>query len=1127
MDFVHLHNHTEYSLLDGAARVKDLIAAAKSMNMPALAITDHGVMYGVTDFYKGCLKEGIKPIIGCEVYVAPRTRFDREPRKDDSAYHLVLLAENMEGYHNLCKLVSYAYLDGFYYKPRVDKELLRQYSKGIICLSACIAGEIPQAILANQIEEAYRLTKEYRDIFGADNFFLEIQDHGMEEEKKSNRAIIQIAKELDIPLVCTNDIHYVRKQDAKAHDILLCVQTGRKRADEDRMSFASDEFYLKSEEEMALLFGEYPEAMSNTLKIAERCNLEFTFGKLYLPIFQVPEGYTIPSYLRKLCEDGMHRRYPEITPELRERLEYELGIIEKMDFPGYFLIVWDMINFARTKGIPVGPGRGSGAGSIVAYALGITDIDPIRYHLIFERFLNPERVSPPDIDTDFCFNRRGEVIEYLVERYGSSRVCQIITFGTMQAKAAVKDVARVLDMPFDEANQLAKLIPAELGITLQKALEKSQELRELKDSNPLVNEVIEIAMQLEGIPRHASTHAAGVVIAQKDVMEYVPVQKTADGFVTSQFAKEQVEEWGLLKMDLLGLRNLTIIADAVENIKHNQGLEIDIRNIPMDDKKTYEMLAKGDSGGVFQLESDGMRNILRNLKAERIEDIIALVALYRPGPLGSGMVEDFINRKHGTTKVTYPHPLLEPILKETYGVILYQEQVMQIASAMAGFTLGEADLLRRAMGKKKPQVLLGMKAKFLEGAKAKGISEKVASDVFALMEYFAGYGFNKSHSAAYAVVTYQTAWLKANYPVEYMAAMLTNNMGDMDRVAELIEECRHCGIQILPPDINESRDGFTVAGCNIRFGLAAVKNVGKEAIGAIIQEREENGPYTTLVDFCGRQLVNRKMLESLISCGAMDCMGYKRSQMLAVMEKALEIGRRINQDRDDMQMSLFDFGLDMGQDHAAELEIPDMEEFPDQQLLALEKDMIGFYISGHPLKEYEEILRKKKVEPIADIIAQKDHDSEVKMGGLITYVRPLLTKKGDNMAMFTIEDMTHSIKCLMFPRAFEKYRALLAEGQVVIAGGRVNAKEDEKKIFVDSLQAPRKLYVRMEKGKGEAELNRLQDQLRQFHGNIPVSVFFEDEGAYRELPSIYWVNGVDKLMHGLRGAWGEENIIFR
>ncbi|HZK17909.1 MAG TPA: DNA polymerase III subunit alpha, partial [Clostridia bacterium] len=905
-NFVHLHVHTEYSLLDGAARIKDVIKTAKKMGMKSLAITDHGVMYGVVDFYKYCKKEGIKPILGCEVYVAPRTMKDRTPKVDDVLYHLVLLAENQVGYQNLLSLVSVSFTEGFYYKPRVDLDALEKNSEGLIALSGCLAGHIPSLLAQDETEEAAKAAERYLEIFGPGNFFLEIQDHGMPEQRKINPRLIELGRELDIPLVATNDVHYVKSEDADIQDVLLCIQTGKTIDDSDRMRFSSRELYLKSGQEMGEIFGDIPDALDRTGEIADRCSVELDFDEMHLPHYRVPEGFNVKTYLRDLCYKGVLERYGHTDDVLKNRLEYELGIIEQMDYSAYFLIVWDFINFAEQKEIPVGPGRGSAAGSLVAYSLGITNIDPMRYDLLFERFLNPERVSMPDIDIDFCFERRGEVIEYVVEKYGKDRVAQIITFGTMAARAAIRDVGRVLNMPYGEVDKVAKMVPTELGVTIAKALATNPDLKELAETDEQVGHLIKLASGLEGMPRHASTHAAGVVISREPLTQYVPLYKTSDGAVTTQFAKEQVEELGLLKMDLLGLRTLTVIGETIKQIKHNHGVDLDIDEISLKDPKTYEMLVRGEGIGVFQLESSGMRSILRDLKPERFDDIIALVALYRPGPLGSGMVDDFIKGKHGEKKVSYLHPKLEPILKDTYGVILYQEQVMRIANDLAGFSLGEADLLRRAMGKKKPEILAGLREQFISGAVKNDVDAKVAGEIFDLMEFFAGYGFNKSHSAAYACVSYQTAYLKANYPLEYMANLLTSVLDNTDKLVVYINECKRLGISLLPPSVNESMHSFTVTGDKLRFGLGAVKNVGLGAVEAIIANREKEGPFKNYEDFCRRidaRLVNKRALESMIMGGAFDSLGYGRSQLMAVLEAGLELAHKSQKERESGQLS--------------------------------------------------------------------------------------------------------------------------------------------------------------------------------------------------------------------------------
>lgn len=1084
VQFVHLHNHSEYSLLDGAARIKELVAKSADLGMPAVAVTDHGNMFGVLKLYEECKKvskereaqglPGIKPIIGCEFYVAPRSRFLKEGKEDKSTYHLVLLAENQQGYRNLCKLNAVAYLEGFYYKPRIDREILRQHSEGLICLSACLAGEVIQSLLENDMEAAYAIAQDYLEIFDRDHYFIELQDHGLDEQRLTNPQLIKLANDLNIGLVCTNDCHYINREDAEWHDMLLCVQTGRLRSDPLRMRFPNSEFYLKSPEEMQLLFGEYPEALANTVRIAERCQVNLDkHDQVDLPVVQVPEGYDLETYLRYLCEEGIKKRYPEVTPELRERLEYELDIIISMRFPGYFLIVWDLINFCHQNGIRVGPGRGSAAGSLVAYSLGITNIDPIRYNLIFERFLNPERVSMPDIDTDFCVVRRGEVIDYLVEKYGEDKVGQIVTFGTMKSKLVVKDVGRALDIPIPEVNKLTKLIPDDLKMTLAKALKESAELKELYDNDERVRELWDISTKLEGMPRHTGTHAAGVVIAPAPVVDYMPCFKMGVNILTTQFEKEQVEEQGLVKMDILGLRNLTVIGDALKNIKQSRGLDIDIDNIPLDDQAVYEMLRAGDTDGVFQLEGDGMRTYLRALKPERIEDIIAMVALYRPGPLEGGMVNDFIKRKHGETKVEYPHPMLEPVLAETYGVMVYQEQIMQVASTMAGFTLGQADELRRAMGKKKPEVLAAKRKDFLAGALQKGVSEKTANEVFDLMEFFSGYGFNKSHSAAYGIVTYQTAWLRCHYAAEYMAAILTSFMQSADKVTTYIEACRNAGLEILPPDINLSYTDFSVHDGKVRFGLAAIKNVGREIINQIIEERNANGEFTSLTDLCSRIALNKRILESLIRSGALDSLGGKRSQYLAVYEQALELGRRFAEQQASQQLSLFDFGLEQTQ--AVEVELPAIPELETMDLLRMEKESIGFYVSGHPLDAYTEKLRPIINHKLSEIPGLKDR-SFLRIAGLVTQNQNRLTKKGDSMAIFTLEDKLTSVRCVCFPKAYVDARQYLVDGTPVLVNGRLQVEDEGRfSVIVEAVYGLEGMDF-LEVPKGQELTNRPQEE---------------------------------------------------
>lgn len=1061
--FTHLHTHTEYSLLDGAARIKDLVRTAKELGMDSLAITDHGTMFGVIAFYKAAKEAGIKPIIGCEVYVAQRTRFDKTPNLDDSPYHLVLLAENDTGYRNLMRLVSLASIEGFYYKPRVDKALLAEHHEGLIALSACLAGEIPRLLLAERFGEAREAALTYQRIFGPGNFFIELQDHGLREQRMVNPELIRLAKELNIPLVATNDLHYVRREDAEAQDVLLCIQTGKTVDDPERMRFESAEFYLKTADEMYDLFRHVPEALENTTKIAERCNVEIGFGQLHLPYFAVPEGKNHKDYLRELCEQAVPKRYPQGHPEVKERLDYELSVIDRMGFNSYFLIVWDFIRFAREQDIPVGPGRGSAAGSLVAYLLGITDIDPLKYGLMFERFLNIERISMPDIDIDFCYERRGEVIDYVIRKYGADRVSQIVTFGTLGAKAAIRDVARAMGFSYGEADRIAKMIPNVLNITLDNALAQVAELRQLYESDGRIKRLIDTARKLEGMPRHTSIHAAGVVIAGDELTKFVPLQKTAEGNITTQYDMNEVAEIGLLKMDFLGLRTLTLIRAALENIKRNRGIAVDISQIPYDDEKVYKMLAVGDTLGVFQLESGGMRNVLKELKPTTFEDIIAVVALFRPGPMEQ--IPKFIQNKHSGAPISYPHPRMEKILAVTYGVAVYQEQVMEIARELAGYTLGRADLLRRAMGKKKPEEMAKERRIFVHGLKdeqtgevivpgavALGLDEATANHVFDLLAEFANYGFNKPHSASYAVLAYQTAWLKANYPLEFMAALLTSVSGDTDKVAQYIEECRHIGIQILPPHINESLLDFTVVGDKIRFGLGAVKNVGRGTVEMIIAAREKEGPFQSLTDFCQRvdpKVVNKRVLESLIKTGTFDFLGVKRAQLLGALDAVLSGVERSGKDVIDGQISLFD----MMQEHFTVEKkdpLPDVPEFPTRELLAMEKEMLGFYVSGHPLDGLDSSVAKRLTHTTASLKETADQ-SGVTIGGVFTAAKRIMTKNGKYMMFATLEDRVGTVEVIVFPDLFERINGNLAGDRPYLVRGRVSAMEEEVKVIAEEI----------------------------------------------------------------------------
>ena len=1151
--YVHLHVHTEYSLLDGAARIKQLISAAREQGMKALAITDHGVMYGVMDFYKEAKSQGIKPILGCEVYVAPRSRFDKSPQLDDSPNHLVLLAENEQGYKNLLQLVSQAYLEGFYYKPRVDKELLRRHSQGLIALSACLAGEVASLIIRDQTQKAREKALEYQEIFGPGNFFLELQDHGLAEQRKVNGALIGISRETGIPLVATNDLHYVSRSDARVQDVLLCIQTGRTVNDTGRLSFASDEFYLKSASDMHLLFGEYPEALANTARIAGRCRLDFTFGQSHLPYFTVPEGHTLDSFLAEKCLENLKLYFGEGRPEARQRLDYELGIISQTGFSGYFLIVADFCAYARNNGVTVGPGRGSAAGSLVAYLLGITTVNPLQYGLLFERFLNPERVSMPDIDIDFDPEGREKVINYVVDKYGADKVAQIITFGTMAAKAAVRDVGRALGLPLAQVDKVAKLIPGELGMTIRRALEVSPDLAEMSRERDEIRELLEMAMAVEGMPRHASTHAAGVVIAREPLTNYLPLQKTSDGFMTTQFPMKTVEEIGLLKMDFLGLRNLTIIDEAIRLVREHKGISLDLGSIPMDDRETYRLLSAGETTGVFQLESSGMRAILKELKPSMFEDIIAVNALYRPGPMEQ--IPEFIRRKHGA-KTSYLHPKLEEILHNTYGIIVYQEQVMQIARDLAGYSLGRADLLRRAMGKKKKEIMDEERRNFVHGLSSKegeiiipgavrlGVPDDLADSIFDLMAKFAEYGFNKGHATAYAVISYQTAWLKANYPLEFMAALLTSVMGSADKVSFYIEECRKMGIDILPPDVNESYHTFSISGKRIRFGLAAIKNVGVGAVQSVIWERSSGGPYSSLADFCGRvdgKVLNKRVLESLIKSGAFHSLGLNRAQLLQMLEPSLDVAQSRQRDLASGQISLFD----LGQTGAVQVKIPQVEEFGSKEVLTMEKELLGLYLSGHPLREFSGRLEQIVSHNIADL-AQAEDECKVVLAGVIAASRKTLTKKGEAMAYFKLEDINSAVEVLVFPRSFLQFGSRVADDSLIVVEGRLARNEEEYRVFAERIRplaevladrassgtkkpTPRageeKLFIKLPfYSRDLSGADRVKQVLKRFPGKVPVYLYFEPDKKVIRAKEDLWVEICRELEQEIIDTWGPDSL---
>ena len=1164
--FVHLHNHTEFSLLDGAARIKNLVKRAVELNMSALAITDHGVMYGVIDFYKACHEAGIKPIIGCEVYVAPHKRSDRTPGKDDTNYHLVLLAENEEGYRNLIRLVSMAHTEGFYYKPRVDKEILREHAKGIIALSACLAGEVADYLVHDQLETAVQSSLDYESIFGKGNFFLELQDHGLEEQRKVILGMWKVHELTGIPMVATNDVHYVRRDDAFVQDALLCIQTGKTLADTSRMRFSSQEFFLKSEQEMALLFGEHPELLTNTSEIAKRCQVDFQFGDNHLPDFEVPPGITLDGFLEAECRKAFPRFYPQMTERERERLDYELQVIFQTGFSGYFLIVADFCRFAKENGVAVGPGRGSAAASMVAYLLGITSVEPLRHDLLFERFLNPDRISMPDIDIDFDPDGRERVIRYVMEKYGVDKVCQIITFGTMGAKAAIRDGGRVLGIPLFRVDKVAKAIPSDLGMTLEKALSVSPDLARMVEEDEEIKRLYTLARSLEGMTRHASTHAAGIVIAKEPLMNYLPLQRTSEDFVMTQFPMKAVEEIGLLKMDFLGLRNLTILQEAVRRIEETKGIKLDLETLPLDDTKTYTLLASGNSTGIFQLESGGMRAILKDLKPSCFEDIIAVVALYRPGPMEQ--IPEFIRRKQGGN-ITYLHPKLEPILKSTYGVIVYQEQVMQIARDLGGYSLGRADLLRRAMGKKKKEIMAEERQNFIHGLQAEdggwiiagalriGLTLKDAEEIFDLMAKFAEYGFNKGHATAYAVISYHTAYLKANYPLEFMAALISTVMGSSDKVSYYIQDARVSGIQVLPPDVQYSQVGFSIEEQAIRFGLGAIRNVGVNVVEKILEARKE-GLFKSLDDFCMRvdhKVLNRRVLESLVRSGSFSSF-CSRAQAMAVLDQVLDTASRRQKDRLSGQFSLFDLDEDINNG----ISLPQVPDFLDREILDMEKEYLGLYLSGHPLSS---VLPQIQPYMSSDILTclEGEEEKKVALGGLVSGFRQNVTKKGEMMASFVLEDLTGGIEVLVFPRVYAQ-TGLFRNDQVVVVVGRYNIRDDEKKIFAEKItrledigpaqssQPPsrNKLNLSVEphangngktyKTVGKRLFLRFTNEqselmpvvlglLKRFPGSQPVYFYFEETQKVLEVKREFWVNDGDELKNALQEVIDLRNVVWK
>ncbi|KGN03337.1 DNA polymerase III subunit alpha [Clostridium novyi A str. 4570] len=1159
--FVHLHTHTEYSLLDGSGKIGGLINRAKELGMDSLAITDHGTMFGCVDFYKKAKDAGIKPIIGSEIYVASKSMNIKRNDSENKNHHLVLLVKNEIGYKNLMKIVSKAAIDGFYYKPRVDHEYLKEHSEGLIALSACLAGEVSYNLLNGTKEKAREVALFYKDIF-KEGFYLELQYHGIDKQLRANEMLIELARELDIPLVATNDVHYIKKEDAKSHDVLLCIQTGKTLDDTDRMRYEPQNFYLKSPEEMYDTFSYVPEALENTVKIAEECNFDYVFHESKLPNFPLPEGKDHFEYMKELCYKGLEVRYPQITPELKERLEYELGVIKQMGYVDYFLIVWDFFRFSHEKGIMTGPGRGSAAGSLVAYTLGITKIDPIKYNLIFERFLNPERVSMPDIDSDFCYERRGEVIDYVVEKYGKDNVSQIVTFGTMAPRACIRDVGRAMNYSYAEVDRIAKMIPTVLGITIDKALEMNPELKEAYDSDSRVKELIDVARDLEGLPRHTSTHAAGVVIASQPLVNYVPLSKNEEAIVT-QFTMTTLEELGLLKMDFLGLRTLTVIRDAIDLVKKKTGTEIDLDKINFEDENVYAMLGKGKTVGVFQLESAGMTNFMKELKPESLEDIIAGISLYRPGPMAE--IPKYIKNKNNPKDIEYLTPKLEPILNVTYGVMVYQEQVMQIVRDLAGYSMGRSDLVRRAMSKKKHKVMEEERKNFIYGIEDEkgnvivpgclrnGISEEVANKIYDQMMDFASYAFNKSHAAAYAVVAYYTAYLVYYYPTEFMAAILNSVRGNSDKVAAYIRAAKQMEIEVLPPNINKSFGKFTVQNGKIRFGLSAIKNVGENVVDNIAKVREEKGEFNSFVDFCNKissGSINKRMVESLVKAGAFDCFGIYRSQILAVYEKIIDSVVNQRKKNIDGQMSLFGSFDDEFKD--TEIKYPAIDEFDKKSKLAMEKEMTGLYLTGHPLEDYEEVLKNRTSAKTTDIIVDEsleeelidevtlhveEQNSKIKdgdkviIGGLITNVTRKITRTNSMMAFITLEDLYSSIEVIIFPKTLEQFNKIIMEDEIVLIKGRVTKREDEQpKIICDYVErvfnfASKKLYIQIENKK---MLSQTKSDIKKIailnNGNIPIYICTKEERKKFLIAREFWINENEDVLKIIKQKYGEENV---
>ena len=1136
-DFIHLHLHTQYSLLDGACRIPELLSLASQYKMDSLAITDHGNMFGAIDFYLEARKAGIKPIIGCEVYIAPGSRLDKTTVGiDEASYHLILLARDETGYQNLMKLVSIGYLEGFYYRPRIDKEALARHSEGLIGLTACLKGEIPVLIRERRFNDALKAADDLSHILGKGNYYLELQENSIPEQKLVNEGLIKISQELKLPLVATNDVHYLTRDHARSHEALLCIQTQTTLSDPNRMRFQADEFYFKSPQEMKQLFKEVPQAVANTLEIAQRCNLELEFSQMHLPLYDPPVGKTKEDFLKELCEKALKVRFSQISPQIKDRLEHELRIIQDIGFVSYFLIVWDFIHYAKEKGIPVGPGRGSAAGSLVSYLLGITDINPLKYGLLFERFLNPERLGLPDIDIDFCYERRQEVIDYVTKKYGQKNVAQVITFGTMQARAVLRDVGRVMGIAYADVDRIAKMIPPDPNISLKDALESEPEINNLYRNDPQITKLIDIALSLEGLNRHASIHAAGVVIADKPLDNYMPLFKTSEEQITTGYSMSVLEKIGLLKVDFLGLRNLTVIDQTLKLVQKIHGQNVDIENIPLDDAKTYKLLSSSQTMGVFQLESSGMRDLLRKLEPERFEDLIALLALYRPGPIGSGMLDDFMQRKHRRVPIKYDHPKLEAILIETYGIIVYQEQIMQIASVLAGFSLAQADLLRRAMSKKIPEVMEQQRKNFIQGCAKNGISQSIANKIFDHIDYFSGYGFNKSHSAAYALISYRTAYLKANFPVEFMTALLTSERDNTDKIVEYVNEVTRMGLEVLPPDINESEDLFKVVDQKtIRFGLLAVKNVGRGAVESVLAARTQAG-FNSLEDMCQRidlRLVNRKVLESLIKCGALDRFKMPRAQMVASLDRILEVASKTQKEKAKGQISFFDQGLEDNGFQGTLNNLPQVREWPEPQLLAFEKEMLGFYVTGHPLARYAQQLKRFTSISTANLSTCND-GQEIKLVGLIAKIKQTLTRaKQEKMAILKLEDLQGIVEVLVFPATYQKIYRCILPNTVVVVKGRLNLREDTPKIVANDIFAVDEVYKLISaisidiSGIRENLFDSLKELLASSHGGTPVYLHLNTPAKSKVRLVVgenLFISPSEKLIQDIENLLGAERL---